>query len=178
LDWVTEHLGLPHISLPTFSSSAASYAVVAGLLAAVAVVTVRAVRHGFFGRLRHARAPGVVVTDAGESLGPAQWRERADRLAAEGRYREALRCRYCALIAELAQRSLVEEVPGRTSGDYQRLVSSALPDGAAAFAAATELFENCWYGDEPSGPQDQARFEGAAQLVMTAVDAGRWQLAS
>jgi hypothetical protein len=51
----------------------------------------------------------------------------------------------------LAARGLVEEVPGRTAGEYRREVGRAVPAAAADFAGATELFEVAWYGRSDTG---------------------------
>jgi hypothetical protein len=153
-----------------------SYVVLVVLLAGVAAALTIAGRRGFFQRWRHPRAaPGVVVTQQSGALSPAAWLERAGRFAAEGRFREALRCRYCALVGELAGRGLLDEVPGRTSGDYERLVRASLPEVAQQFAALTALFEACWYGHEPSGAEEQVLFDQAARLVLREVGTGRWQ---
>ena len=170
-NWLHAHLHLPSVHLPSIYGSAwESYVVLAVLFAGVVAALVTATRRGLFQRLRHPVAsPGVVVTDEGVVLSPAAWRERADRLAAEGRFREALRCRYCALIAELARRGLLDEVPGRTSGDYERLVRSLLPEVAQQFASVTARFESCWYGHEPSSADEQGLFDQAARLILREV---------
>jgi hypothetical protein len=54
-------------------------------------------------------------------------------------------------VADLASRGLVEEVPGRTAGEYRNEVWRNLPDAAAEFAGATELFEVAWYGRQETG---------------------------
>ncbi|MGA3219305.1 MAG: DUF4129 domain-containing protein [Acidimicrobiales bacterium] len=177
VDWLRAHLHLPAIHLPGLNGGAwQSYVVLVVLLAGVAAALTIATRRGFFQRWRHPRAaPGVVVTEESGALSPAEWLERAGRFAAEGRFREALRCRYCALVGELAGRGLLDEVPGRTSGDYERLVRASVPEVAQQFAAVTALFEACWYGHEPSDAQEQVLFDRAAQLVLREVGAGRWQ---
>jgi hypothetical protein len=177
VNWLHAHLHFPSIHLPSFYGGAwQSYVVLVVLLAGVATALVVATRRGLFRRLRHPVAsPGVVVTDESELLSPAAWRERAERFAAEGRFREALRCRYCALVGELAQRGLLDEVPGRTSGDYERLVRALLPEVAQQFASVTALFERCWYGHEPSDADEQVLFDQAARLIMREVDARRGQ---
>jgi Domain of unknown function (DUF4129) len=84
----------------------------------------------------------------------ADWRAEAEAHERAGRWRQAVRCRYRALVAELAARGLVDEVPGRTAGEYRREVGRSLPDAAADFAGATELFELAWYGrGEPGAPE-------------------------
>ena len=170
-NWLHAHLHLPSVHLPSVYGSAwESYVVLAVLFAGVVAALVTATRRGLFQRLRHPVAsPGVVVSDEGEVLSPAAWRERADRLAAGGRFREALRCRYCALIAELARIGLLDEVPGRTSGDYERLVRSLLPEVAQQFASVTARFETCWYGQEPSSADEQGLFDQAARLILREV---------
>jgi hypothetical protein len=84
----------------------------------------------------------------------ADWRAEAEAHERAGAWRQAVRCRYRALVAELAARGLVDEVPGRTAGEYRREVGRSLPDAAADFAGATELFELAWYGrGEPGEPE-------------------------
>jgi hypothetical protein len=117
----------------------------------------------------------VVVTDEDQAQTAEQWRLEADRLAAQGDYREALRCRYRALIAELADRRLIDQVPGRTSGDYERAVRALVPEAAEQFSSATRLFERCWYGHEPSDAKAQVVFDEAARAVIDEVGSGRWE---
>jgi hypothetical protein len=126
-------------------------------------------------RFRRARGTDVVVTDEDRAQTAEQWRQEADRLAAQGNYREALRCRYRALVAELADRRLIDQVPGRTSGDYERAVRALVPEAAEQFSAVTRLFERCWYGHEPSDAKAQVVFDEAARAVIDEVGTGRWK---
>ncbi len=176
-NWLHAHLHLPSLHLPSFYGGAwQSYLVLVVLSAAAVAALTVAIRRGLFRRLAHPVAgPGVVVSDEAAALSPAAWRERAERSAAEGRFREALRCRYCALVGELGQRGLLDEVPGRTSGDYERRVKAALPEVAPQFAQLTARFESCWYGEEPSNADEQVVFDRAAELIVREVDARRRQ---
>lgn len=95
------------------------------------------------------------------------WRAEAAAHEAEGNWRQALRCRYRALVADLAARGLVEEVPGRTAGEYRAEVSVRAPGPAAAdFAGVTELFERAWYGDAPTGPDENGRVRELSERVL------------
>ena len=93
------------------------------------------------------------------------WDAEADRLEGEGRWREALRCRYRSLIARLAGAGVVDEIPGRTAGEYRTLVGGARPQVGEPFAGATDLFERAWYGDEATGPDESSDFRSLADRV-------------
>jgi len=101
--------------------------------------------------------------------GPAEWRADAEAAERAGQWRLALRCRYRALVADLADRGLVEEVAGRTAGEYRSDVAGAAPGVAVPFAGATELFERAWYGDQPTGHEEATRFRGLADEVLAGV---------
>jgi hypothetical protein len=179
VNWLHAHLHFPSLHVPSFYAGAwQSYLVLLLVLAAAVTGLVLAMRRGLFRRLGHPVAsPGVIVTDEAAALSPEAWRQRAERFAAEGRFREALRCRYCALVGELAQRGFLDEVPGRTSGDYERRVNAVFPEVAQQFVRATALFESCWYGQERSNADEQVLFDRAAELIVQEVDAGRWRAA-
>ncbi len=70
------------------------------------------------------------------------------------------------MVAELASRGLVEEVPGRTTGEYRAGVARALPEGAAPFTEATHLFEDAWYAAVEVGPEDAARVRELGARVL------------
>lgn len=119
---------------------------------------------------RDPRAPAadgaVVVSEADERV---DWAAEADRHEAAGRWRDGLRCRYRALVGELAGRQAIPDLVGRTSGELARDVRAACPPAAPAFAAATDLFERAWYGGEPTGPDERDRFAAlAADVLATA----------
>jgi uncharacterized protein DUF4129 len=96
----------------------------------------------------------------------AEWRAEAEAQERAGAFREAVRSRYRALVADLAARGLVEEVPGRTAGEYRREVGRSLPDAAADFAGATELFEVAWYGRADTGSGEAARLRDLSTRVL------------
>lgn len=135
-----------------------------GLLAlAIAVVTILAAR---FARGVTPDA-GVTSTSTHSPLRTsADWRVEAEAHERAGRWQPALRCRYRALVADLAAGGLVDEVPGRTSGEYRAAVTVAAPDVATEFAAVTELFERAWYGRAPTGADDAAHLSSLAERVL------------
>ncbi len=87
---------------------------------------------------------GTVVID--RSREPAGWREEADQHRAEGRFRDALRCRYRGLVGDLARRGLLDEIPGRTTGEERRQLRASAPNAVPFFREAADLFDAAWYG--------------------------------
>ena len=94
-----------------------------------------------------------------------EWDAEAEAFEARGEWRAALRCRYRALVARLARAGVVDEVPGRTAGEYRRLVGRARPAVAPPFSDASDLFERAWYGGGETGPDDSAAFRRLADEV-------------
>jgi hypothetical protein len=94
------------------------------------------------------------------------WEREAETHAAAGRWRDALRCRYRALVARLATMGAVDEVPGRTAGEYRVELRRTRPDAAPAFGSATDLFERAWYGHRPMGADEEAAFRDLANEVV------------
>lgn len=111
-----------------------------------------------------------VMVDVGRPA--TDWHAEAAAHEAAGEWREALRCRYRALIAELAARGTVREVPGRTTGEYRAEITRAVPHAAADFGLATDLFEGVWYGARKAGPEENHRFDDAARAVLAPARAG------
>jgi len=173
--WLTTQLGKLLSSVfggaGSFGSSWVTVIVVAVVAAAAIALVYVTVRHRRGGRSGRAAGP-VVLRGHGPSRSPADWRAEAAAHGAAGRWRDALRCRYRALVAELVGRGLVEEIAGRTSGEYRTDVNAVVPAAGPAFDGATDLFEQAWYGDRPIGPEDQDRFDDLARQVLTPVGGG------
>jgi hypothetical protein len=156
LDWFVDQLGRV---LGSFVGSGAGTLVAwAIVVAAVGLVVYLVLRYGRIGSLpRPLERPPAAMVELTRS--PAEWRAAAARLEAEGRWKEGLRCRHRALIAELVRRGVIPDQAGRTAREYARDVAASLPAAAPDMAAATELFEAVWYGDLATGADEAARFE-------------------
>ena len=112
---------------------------------------------------------GLAVTIAGNRSRPAAaWRAEAEDHERAGEWRHALRCRYRALVADLAGRGVLDEIPGRTAGEYRSELAVAVPAAGPPFAGATELFERAWYGGRPTGAGDADRFRHLEAEVLEA----------
>ena len=119
-------------------------ALIAGLLA---VRFARTVRRGA------ATTPGSDVAIHIERT-PAAWRTEAEAALRSGRLAEAVRCGYRAVVARLALSGAVDEVPGRTVGEYRDQVGQRRPDLVAPFVEASDVFERVWYAQRPASRDD------------------------
>jgi hypothetical protein len=76
--------------------------------------------------------------------------QQAEKLAQEGRYLDALRMLYRAVLGLLHRRQLLRYESTRTNGEYVhevRLSPQAPAELREQFAQLTDLFERKWYGD-------------------------------
>lgn len=162
LDWLGDLLGdVLGTLLSSGTGSVLAWAVLVAVVGLLAWLVVRAVP-----RSGHRREAGAGPHVEIEPRRPAEaWLTEAERHEAEGRWRDALRCRYRALVATLARGGVVEEVPGRTAGEYRALVRQARPAVAEPFADATDRFERAWYGNAETGADDAAAFRAVAERV-------------
>lgn len=109
----------------------------------------------------------VTLVDADDDLRPDDppltdaeaWRRRADEAEAAGDRREAVRCRWRSMVAELASAGALDEIRGRTSGELVAALADARSPAAEVFAQATRRFEDAWYGARDPGP------DGCAAMV-------------
>lgn len=76
----------------------------------------------------------------------AIWLQEADRLSRAGDHRGALRCQYQALLARLIIGGAVDDVSGRTTGEYRRILTELLPAQDERIGTVTSTFETVWYG--------------------------------
>jgi hypothetical protein len=103
----------------------------------------------------------------------ADWRDEAAGHERAGELRLAVRAEYRALVAELAAAGLVDEVPGRTSGEYRSAVRRDVPAAADDFAAVTGTFEAAWYGSRPVTAEDLATVRAESGRALRAATGRR-----
>jgi hypothetical protein len=169
LEWVFDRIG----QLLELIVAAAAGGGVGSILTAVAFLAVVAgVGIVVWRVLRGVTADPAQGAAAETALRPAtDWRAEAEVHERAGAWRQALRCRYRALVADLATRGLLDEVPGTTAGEYRGQLRRNAPAAAGDFGGATEMFELARYGNLPTGEAESARFRDLAGRVLRA--AGR-----
>jgi hypothetical protein len=154
--------GMSGGSLPT----AVGYVVLALLVVAVVVVLFLS-RKGWRANRRAQRQAADVVIEAGEDR--RDWEAEALSFEAAGEWREGLRCRYRALVSELAESGVIPDLVGRTAGEFVGDVRRSRPAAGRPFRAATDLFEAAWYGGRDGGPAERDAFAARAADVLAAV---------
>ena len=138
------------------------------LIGAVVLATVMIVRFSRGVQTDAARPAARVVTGRGHSA--ESWRALAEQAEAQGLWREALRCRYRALVAELAGNGVLEDMPGKTTGEERAEIARAVPTASGAFSDATTLFDDVWYGDAPVGRDQSSKLDALARSVLAEVE--------
>lgn len=99
-----------------------------------------------------------------------EWLQEADRLAALGKYREAVRGLYLACLLKLDEARVARFDRRQTNWEHlARIESSArLPEGLD-FRTPTKEFDHIWYGYVTKGEPDVARFREWYQDVSAKV---------
>jgi len=77
------------------------------------------------------------------------WLQLAEMAEADGRWRDAIRCRWRALVAEMAAEGSLADLAGSTVGEQRVQVGTTRPEAYPSFVAAATLFEEAWYGRHP-----------------------------
>lgn len=135
------------------------YALVIGA-AAFALYKLSPIVAGRFGWLRKEGVMSRVVL--GEHVADDQTAEglfgEAERLASEGRLRDAIRKGYIAALCQLADRRIVRLAGHKTNRDYLRDVRRSRLPLFEQMARLTSIYEQNWYGGRTSDPVDWEDF--------------------
>ncbi|MEU4542810.1 DUF4129 domain-containing protein [Nonomuraea dietziae] len=99
---------------------------------------------------RATTAPGDLFD--GRTMTAAEHRQAAERLAAEGRWAEAVQERLRAIARDLQDRALIDGLPGKTADELAAEAGRSLPAFAEELAAAARAFDDVAYGGVPGSP--------------------------
>lgn len=86
----------------------------------------------------------------------------ADRLAAEGRYAEAVRERLRDMVRELVERQVVEPRAGMTVTELTTAAAHIRPGTRPALHAAGMIFSELWYAQRPATSEHDRRMRDLA----------------
>ena len=160
ISWVLGHL--IGTGPGTFISWIVVLAFLAGVVFAVVMLT-RSTRHDN-------SVPVTFATSSGQKTA-AEFLAEAAAFEQNAQWRDAIRMRYAAVLADLGQAGIVRLRPGRTTGEYLGEVRENLPDGAEVFGDVTIGFELAWYGSAETTQGDLERFKDVAGRVKAKVRA-------
>lgn len=96
-----------------------------------------------------------------------EWLALADRLEAEGKHREAVRCLYLACLLKFDEFGVARFDRGQTNWEHlARIHASPLLPQDLEFRSPTQAFDLIWYGMRTQGAPDVARFREIYQGVL------------
>ena len=98
----------------------------------------------------------------------AEYRQRADAAAAEGRWEVAISERMRALVRAGQERGLIDAQPGWTADEVALALGRALPPVASALATAARVFDDVRYGGRPATSEGHDTIRIAEEQVRTA----------
>ena len=163
LNWIGDQLSRFSFGVgggPGILGDLISLAVIAAVITLI-VVLVRA----YLRRSRPEKSEPVedLTIELEEGRSATDWRSDAERFEAAGEWREAMRARYRELVRGLIDERVLDDLPGRTTGEYRDDFVATRPAAADAFRALTELFERVWYGGVEARSDDVQRFRQLAE---------------
>jgi hypothetical protein len=97
----------------------------------------------------------------------------ADRLAAEGRYAEAIRERLRESVTALTRHGVIAPAPAWTANEVAETAIANRPAVSAPLAGATDIFSEVWYGRRPAGADQDALMRRLTAEVKAALETHR-----
>ncbi|GIJ33079.1 DUF4129 domain-containing protein [Verrucosispora sp. WMMD703] len=113
------------------------------------------------GTARKPETPPVTVASP-PSAGPVGTEVMADRLAAEGRYDEAVRERLRGMLHQLTDRRVVQVRPGMTVAEVVTEAGAHHPPAEPPLSAAAAIFSEVWYAQRPATAEHDHRMRDHA----------------
>lgn len=147
IDKVQELLGKAASAVPGGRLGVLLIVLLVGGLVAIAVVTLRPARR---------RIGGQQLFGATGPLTATEHRSKAESLALQGAYADAVRERLRAVVRGLEERGVLDPRPGRTASEISAEAARALPAITTPMRRAATTFEQIWYGGRPADAQAYA----------------------
>jgi Domain of unknown function (DUF4129) len=116
--------------------------------------------------------PAPTVGDLLPDLPAATFASLADAFAADGRYAEAVRERFRAIVRNLVERQVIDHHPGWTVTELAEAAAGARPAVHAPLTEAGTIFSRIWYGLVPARHDDDLRMRTLVLDTDHALDTG------
>jgi hypothetical protein len=120
------------------------------------------------GVLRTSHKTTQAVFDTAKPRTAAEYRAQSEREAASGDYALAVRSRFRACVAELTERTILDERPGRTAYEVVADAGRAVPTLREPLQPAALAFTEVVYGNRPGTPERYAVVVAADNAARTA----------
>jgi hypothetical protein len=144
---------------------------VLGTLGIVAVIALRR-RHASPAAMATSEAPAIRAQDDDPlSRTASEWERFAAELMKSGRFREAIRAWYHALLVSLFRAGTLHYRKDRTNWEYAYALPSTI-SWRAGFMEATRTFEREWYGRRDTGVETAEIYQEQAIEMLGAVRQG------
>ncbi|MBX3118744.1 MAG: DUF4129 domain-containing protein [Fimbriimonadaceae bacterium] len=147
---------------------------VIGILAAILLYFIAlALRHARWKSGLKRKAKAMLEDDEPERT-LDEWLQQADELAAQGRYREAVRALYLASLLKFDEYGVARFERGETNWEHLARIrkSPRLPSGLD-FEPATRKFDQVWYGFRVDGLIDVGHFRAWYQDITQKLEASK-----
>jgi hypothetical protein len=145
--------------------------VLVGTLAAVAVIALRK-RRDSPAAASSGPAPAMSAEDADPlSRSAGEWERFAAELMKAGRFREAIRAWYHALLVSLFRAGTLHYRKDRTNWEYAYALPSTVP-WRAGFVEATRTFEQEWYGRRDTPAETAEMYQSRLLRMIETVRGG------
>ncbi|ONI75926.1 hypothetical protein BWI15_06430 [Kribbella sp. ALI-6-A] len=105
------------------------------------------------------------VFDTERQRSAAQYRSQAEQEAAAGDYTGAVRSRFRACVAELTERTVLDERAGRTAYEAVADAGRAVPELRDPLRPAADVFTEVVYGNRPGTPERYAAVVAADEAA-------------
>jgi hypothetical protein len=139
------------------------------LFALVVGFIIYAVRFVTFGKLKKRKGKAMLEDDEPERT-LDEWLALADAYQKEGRFREAVRALYLACLLKFDERNIARFLRGQTNWEHlARIEASPKMPAGINFRAATQAFDQVWYGHKVRGAVDVDEFRQWYGEVSTAL---------
>jgi Domain of unknown function (DUF4129) len=139
--------------------------VIAVAIALLAIAVVRRSRRRELASVATSEPVGSRRDEDPLSRGATEWERYAAQLAAAGRYREAIRAWYHAVLVTCYSAGVLHFRKGRTNWEYVATVAPSVP-WRPELIALTRRFELEWYGHDQSTPDALDDCSGRARRIL------------
>lgn len=117
--------------------------------------------------VRGRRLGRTVLTEDEPERTADEWLLRASDLEKNGKYREAIRCLYLAMLVRFDEFGIARFNRWETNWEHlARIQPSPKYDGSLKFNLTTRAFDRYWYGMHPCGAPEAADFRAAYTALM------------